>query len=107
MQRIPNISVALLPSGYPFTKRNNIDRIDKDLFVINPFKQPVVSPDYLSADVVATLRKDPVDEQGREIRLWRAGPPPPIIEHYPTQEEVLNRMEVSFPTITDFIMGLQ
>src|SRR5579885_1869042 len=103
IKAIPNISVALIPDGYPFTKRENLDKFDSKLFIIDVLKQPVISPDYLSANVCAALDTSQTERDGHEIRLWKNGNPPPVINSFPSQEQMLQRIEIAFPSINSIL----
>lgn len=100
---IPGIKLSLLPRGYPFIKRDNLDRFDAKLFHVDPLTQPNVFPDYLNAPVFGEIdTSDPVFE------MWRAAEKPyPIITQYPQAPVISQRMETVLPGIVSVIQILK
>ena len=100
---IPGIKLSLLPRGYPFIKRENIDKFDVKLFHVDPLVQPKVLPDYLNAPVFGEI--DTTDE---EFQMWRSDEKPyPIISRYPSKQTMADRMEIVLPGIKQVIEILQ
>jgi len=103
--KIPTIRVSLMPHGYPFTRRENIDKLGPKaatLFMVNPLETPHILPDYMNAHTFAkldTTNANEGDPNDPRVRIWRAGLPPPIIEHIPSEEIIQQRMEIAQPRI--------
>lgn len=102
---IPNISAALMPHGYPFTKYSNLDKFDNTLFQMDPFQKPVVLPDYLGGKVCAILDTSGMDnpDVAHQVRIWKNGKPYPVILDVPDEKTVYQRMEINFEGINNFL----
>jgi hypothetical protein len=77
---------ALQPHGYPFTRRERIDRLAPSLFLLDPLRNSPQVEDYMGADVVAFIEPD----------AYKNAPPPVELV---TKELVVERISQTFPLI--------
>jgi len=95
IESVPTIKLSLMPHGYPFTKRDNFDKVKRDMFIVNPLKKPKVLPDYLGSKIFADL-----DASNPLASVWRNNEPPlPIIDKVPTEATIRERMEIVLPNV--------
>lgn len=100
---IPGIKLSLMPRGYPFIKRQNLDKFDSKLFHVNPLVKPIVFPDYLTAKVFGEI-----DQSNPDFDMWRSEDKPyPIITSFPDEPTIKQRMETVLPGVNSAIQILQ